>query len=385
MNGIWYYAIAFVAIWFIAIVFKNKLEKYGVEVEFPVIMWKTQRLRGLINKIANISPKFWKWFMNVGIVISVGFMLFMAYALIISLTTITETASVAILLPGVEMPGSPIFVPFFYGFLGLATVLIVHEFSHGILSRVEKVKIKSIGLLLFAILPGAFVEPDEEDMEQSKKSSRLRIYAAGSMANITLAVIALIIFYSISSFAIPATFDENGVQIETIVNDAPVEGILSEGMIIKSINNITIYDSDSYIQATSTLKPNDNATITTNEGTFSLQLGENPNNHSRGYMGVQASKNFIVKEDVANMWGNDIPWVLFELSELFKWIFFLNFAVGTFNLLPMKPLDGGHMLEDILSYKLSEKIVKPTVKYISMVFAFIIVFSIVYGFIGGII
>ena len=43
-------------------------------------------------------------------------------------------------------------------------MIIIHEFSHGILARVENVKINSIGLLLFAIIPGAFVEPDEEKL-----------------------------------------------------------------------------------------------------------------------------------------------------------------------------------------------------------------------------
>lgn len=30
------------------------------------------------------------------------------------------------------------------------------------------------------------MEPDEEEMKEAKKSSKLEIYAAGSMANITL-------------------------------------------------------------------------------------------------------------------------------------------------------------------------------------------------------
>ena len=131
--------------------FKKYLEGYGVEVTFPVLLWKTQRLRGFIDKIANLSKRFWKWFMNIGIVISVIFMVIMAITLVYSLTMITTTPSVSLLLPGVDVPGSPIFIPFFYGFVALATVIIVHEFSHGILARVENVSLKSIGLLLSAI------------------------------------------------------------------------------------------------------------------------------------------------------------------------------------------------------------------------------------------
>ena len=47
-----------------------------------------------------------------------------------------------------------------------------------------------------------------------------------------------------------------------------------------------------------------------------------------------------------------------HLKDLFYWIFLLNFAVGTFNLLPMKPLDGGLILEELLRYKLSKNMVK---------------------------
>ena len=74
MNGIWYYVIAFFVIWAFALAFKIPLEKFGVEVNFPLLMWKTTRLRSFIDRIANRAPRFWKWFMNIGIVISVFFM-----------------------------------------------------------------------------------------------------------------------------------------------------------------------------------------------------------------------------------------------------------------------------------------------------------------------
>ena len=109
MNGIWYYVIAFIVIWTIAIVFKEKLTDYGVEVNFPLLMWKTQRLRGFIDRLANKAPRFWKAYMNLGIVISTGFMILMAVALVYSLKTLLDTPTVSLIVPGVEVPGSPIF------------------------------------------------------------------------------------------------------------------------------------------------------------------------------------------------------------------------------------------------------------------------------------
>ena len=46
----------------------------------------------------------------------------------------------------------------------------------------------------------------------------------------------------------------------------------------------------------------------------------------------------------------------------------------------MKPLDGGHMLEILLSYKLKEETYKPIVKAVSIILAIIIVSSIIFSF-----
>lgn len=383
MNGLWYYAIAFAIIWVIALIFKNKLTNHGLEVNFPLLMWKTKRLRGFINKLANISPKFWRWFMNVGIFISFGAMIVMTYLLLSSLSTVFETPSVSLVIPGVEIPGSPIYIPFAYGIVALATVLIVHEFSHGILSRVEKINIKSIGLLLFAVLPGAFVEPDEEDMKKAEKTSRMRVYAAGSIANISLFVVAFLITMSISSFVIPETFHEDGIQIERVLEGAPAYNILQNGMIIESLNGVNVTDGNAYSSALSTLKPGETVNVTTDRGNYSFKAANNPNNNSLGYMGVQAVKNYQINDNVADTYGNTLPWIWFSLLELFNWIAFLNLAIGLFNLLPMKPLDGGHLLEELLDYKLSENIVKPIIVLISSFMIFIIAISLIAGLTGG--
>ena len=375
MNGIYYYLIAFICIWILTLIFRNKLSNYGVEINFPIIMWKTQRLRGLISRISNLSPRFWRWYMNVGIVVAFIAMIFISWTLISSLPSVFEAPSVSIVIPGVEVPGSSIYVPLGYGLLALATVLVVHEFSHGIQAVGEKISIKSIGLLLFAILPGAFVEPDEDELKEAKKSSRLRVYAAGSIANMSLAVIAILIV-SLCSAAIPTYFAEDGIAINRIVSDSPSDGILKEGMILESIDNHKITNSTDYSELVSSYHPGDNVTVQTNEGSYSITLSKNPNNESRGFFGIQATKHFELVNDSLG----PIPWILFELVELFQWVFMLNLGIGLFNLLPIKPLDGGYMLEILLSYKLSEEKVKPIVNALSVVMAMVVVFSLVAGF-----
>ncbi|WP_407392559.1 site-2 protease family protein [Methanobrevibacter sp.] len=376
MNGIYYYLIAFAIIWILVGIFHEKLSNHGVELNFPVIMWKTQRLRGLISRISNFSPTFWRWYMNVGIVVAYIAMIFITWTLISTLPSVFETPAVSIVIPGVEMPGSSIYIPFFYGLIALATVLIVHEFSHGIQAVGEKILIKSIGLLLFIILPGAFVEPDEDELKKAKKSSRLRVYAAGSIANITLAIIALLLV-SLMAGGIPHYFAEDGIEIGRTVGDSPADGVLKEGMVLESIDNHKINDSETYFDIVGSFKPGDNVTVQTDQGSYTLTLDKNPNNESRGFFGIQANKHF---ELVDNSLG-PLPWILFELLELFNWIAMLNLGIGLFNLLPLKPLDGGHMLEILLSYKLSEEHYVPIVNAISAVMAIIIIFSIVVSFI----
>ena len=376
MNGIYYYVIAFFVIWAVALIFNNRLSTHGFSIEFPVIMWRTDKLRGFIARIANISPRFWKYFMTAGIFVGFGAMIFMAWMLVSSLETITTTPSVSLVIPGVEMPGSSIYVPLGYGLIGLATVLLVHEFSHGIVATAEKISIKSIGLLLFLIIPGAFVEPDEAELLASKKISQLRVYVAGSVANMTLAAIAFIIFLLITSYAIPANFQENGIEINRVVSDSPASEYLKEGMIIESIDNHTVDSSDSYLDIVGSFKPGDNVTVGTNQGSYTITLDKNPNNESVGYFGIQAAKHYELK---SNSFG-PLPWIYFNLMELFQWMFILNLGIGTFNLLPMKPLDGGKMLEILLSYKLPEHQYKPLVNSISVIMAMVIVFSLVASF-----
>ncbi|WP_405292679.1 site-2 protease family protein [Methanobrevibacter sp.] len=375
MNGIYYYLIAFVVIWVLVAIFHEKLSKHGVELNFPVIMWKTQRLRGFISRINNISPKFWRWYMNVGVIVAFGAMVFITWSIVSTLPSVFETPSVSIVIPGVDIPGSQIYVPFVYGLIGLATVLVVHEFSHGVQAVGEKIPIKSIGLLLFAIIPGAFVEPDEDKLKQAKRTSRLRVYAAGSIANVTLALIALVLL-SLASSGIPHYFEEDGIEIDRIVSDSPSEGILKEGMILEAIDNQKINNASSYGEIVTSYSPGDNVTVKTDQGTYHVTLGKNPNNESRGFFGIQANKHFELTD---NSLG-PLPWILFELVELFQWVAMLNLGIGLFNLLPIKPLDGGYMLEILLSYRLSEEYYKPFVNALSVVLAMIIVFSIVAGF-----
>ena len=411
LNVLWYYAIGFIVIWVLAILFRDKLK---IDIEGPVLMRRTQRLRDFIDSIAKINPRFWRWGMNLGLPVAFFFMAFILYLLIETLPTTFSNPQVGLILPGVDIPGSPLFIPLGYGIIALMTVMVIHEFGHGIIARVEGVKIKSIGVLLLAVLPGAFVEPDEEDVEKSKRISKLRIYAAGSIFNLILSFISLLIvlfigvmiistqFVGLPGFTIPGTnittqpvgfnvtgpifptFHEDGVQIASVVPNSPAAGVLTTGMIIESINGVNITNYNTSVTVLNNTKIGENVNIQTTTGNYTVKAGVHPNNSTRGYIGIRSGEHLVVNSDVGKTVGYQIPWFIYSLANLFWWIFLLNFAVGTFNLLPMKPLDGGLLLEELLGYKLSESKVNKIMTPLSYVLILIIAVIIIYGLGRGI-
>ncbi len=410
LNVLWYYAIAFIIIWIVAILFKDRLK---IDIEGPIMMRRTQRLRDFIDSVAMKSPRSWRLIMNIGVPVSFFFMVVIVGIIISTLPTTFSNPQLQLVLPGVDIPGSPVLIPLGYGIIALMTVLIVHEFGHGIISRVEGVKIDSIGVLLLAVLPGAFVEPNEEDVQKSEKLQKLRIYAAGSIFNMILAAISLIIVIFISlmilsslSIGIPGisipgtdiktqpasftidgpvfpTFHNNGVQISSVVPNSPADGILTPGTIVQSVNGVDTSNVNNYVAVLNQTKIGENVSFQTTTGNYTVKAGVSPNNASRGYIGIRSQENIVVNSNVAKTVGTQIPWFIYSIQQLFLWIFLLNFSVGIFNLLPMKPLDGGLLLEELLGYKLSEskvsKIMTPLSYILIVLIASIIIYSLARG------
>ena len=82
---------------------------------------------------------------------------------------------------------------------------------------------------------------------------------------------------------------------------------------------------------------------------------------------------------------SDIFWAF---VNILYWIFWINFMVATFNVLPMLPLDGGYMTKDLIdsflkrfksnmSKEIREKIANKTMIVISLVILFVILAPII--------
>ena len=112
---------------------------------------------------------------------------------------------------------------FTYFLIALAVVAIVHEFSHGIFARLNKLKIHSTGFAFLGPILGAFVEQDEKQMEKAKKFPQLAILGAGVFAN----VVVSIIFCVVMVLFFVGTFSPAGVVFQGYAfSEINLEGVV---------------------------------------------------------------------------------------------------------------------------------------------------------------
>ncbi len=218
---------------------KGVLERYNMQLYGPFLMWKTRKGRGFIDRTAKKYERFWEVYADFGILLIFPFML-MGTLLLIWVADIAthipaSSAPNPIMMLGI--PGVNPIIPLWYGILGLAVAIIFHEFSHGILARVAKVKINSLGLLFFIFPVGAFVEPDEEETERLPKRKRMRIYAVGPTANILLAFLFLALFMGMAGQVQPI---QDGVVVSGIYQGGPAYGYIEPGCEIIAVNGTEI-------------------------------------------------------------------------------------------------------------------------------------------------
>ncbi len=234
-------ALAFIGMFIITFAILEKkglLKAYNLEMSGPFLFWKTQRGKDLIDKLSE-KERFWKIYGNISVVI-------VSICMVLMLALVVWSAYLASFIPAesapsprmiIGIPGVNPIIPIWYGILGLAIAIIVHEFSHGILARLAKVKVKTLGLVFLVVPIGAFVEPDEEEMEELTKIKRDRIYGAGPTSNIVLALVFAILFSSV--FMASVTPRENGMMVHGIMADSPADiSGLELGELILSIDNI---------------------------------------------------------------------------------------------------------------------------------------------------
>lgn len=227
---------------------------WNFELQGPFIMWRTQLGKKAIQKVAK-PGRFWNVIADAGIVLTwlIGLAVF-ALLLYSVVPYITDTQTAVDSAPGAEfligIPGINPLIPVGYGLVALVLALVIHEGSHGVMSYVGRMRVKSLGLLFFIIPVGAFVEPDEEDLEKATTREKNRVFAAGPTSNIVLALAAGALLSMVFMGAMQPANDGQGISVGSIEPGSGAEAAgLERGDVIVTFNGEGVIDRASYTAA----------------------------------------------------------------------------------------------------------------------------------------
>ncbi len=340
---------------------------FGYRVQNPEIglgyaLLRTSRLNAFITKVTEKGRRFWRFLFDLGIVTSIGLMVIAVLLLVANIpaffirTEESPAVGVAPVIPGITVSFSSL--PYFL--IAIAVGAAAHELCHGIAALNEKVTLKSTGIFLFLFFFGAFVEPKEESLKSKSRRSRLRIFAAGGLANIIITYSFLLLL--MIPMAFPMTFvwgfetTPSGVLITDVVEDSPADqaGIQSDWVIQKvatpnqSSEIILVRNTEDFRNALSDVKINDSVELWFKDhNRISLvadSLGQDDDADDQGYIGV---RYFDFYKPILPL-PRSLP---FHFYVIIVYIVLVNLMLALFNLLPIPLLDGDKMVATLLENK----------------------------------
>jgi len=341
-------------------------DRKHIQYDHGIIIKKWTRGKEAIDNFVNKHSKLIMWIGNfavvAGVIASVA-----GFALLLKMTLSFEQMF-GIILPSisaVKYPEPVVSVPFWYWLIGVFVIMTSHEFMHAVFSRLERVSIKSFGIILFFVLPiGAFVDPSQKQIEKLKTLSKLRIYAAGSFGNLLIAgLVFLISIITVNMFV--ATITEAGVSFKQTIAGTPAENVSMSGVIyqinstaVKSIKDFEAFMNNTAIANTIIVK--------TSSGSYTVKTIPRPDDATRPFIGIQN-----MTQVYNYRFGGYVPDYMFDgvamWLRLLFWIFVISFGVGVANLLPMKPFDGGYIFEEFFKRLFGKKHSKTAIKIMTII------------------
>lgn len=375
---------------------KKTLEGSPFLVQGPFLLWRTEKGKKFIDRLSK-PKRFWKVYGDLSIAITFVVMFTFLIILIWVAFLVMQIPEERVPSPQmiIGIPGLNPIIPIWYGILALVVALVVHEFTHGILTRVAKSRIVSLGLVFLVVPMGAFVEPDEEELKVMEKRKRSRMFASGPTTNLIVALVCSLVFTSV--FIANAEPKALGNGIIGVVGNSPAHNAsLSPGAIITSIeHNGTDYlidHSSAFKDLMESTLPGDNVTLTlyhdgqVTQQDITLSSANRSDGGEIGYLGVYSiytgtgkqlyTPTFYPESLEATMYSLiiyvslpiralspiDEPYTDFYgpagplagvpesafwiLANSFYWVFWLNLMLGLTNALPARPLDGGYVFSD---------------------------------------
>lgn len=350
-------------------------DRKNIEFKYGVFMRKMQKGKKWIYDVGDKHKRFFSIFGILAIIVGITASLISFYLILQSSYGILTRPEEA--RPGLQpiIPSVPsstvckyaLCVPFWYWIIGVLVVLLSHELSHAFVSRAENIRIKSFGLLSLLVLPGAFVEPDEKQLKRSSSLTKLKIYAAGSFANILIFAVATVISLGIFH----SVYVESGVSFQALIEGTPAMKAELKGTITE-MNSQKISNINDFRTVISNVSVGQNINIKTTAGEYKFATAASPENSTQSYIGIANPSTLFAVTSQVGLFGGAIDWTY----QLLVWVAFLNIGIGLVNLLPIKPLDGGLIYEEILKM-LFKKNTQTLINAISIITFAIILINII--------
>lgn len=356
---------------------------------FPILYFAMYRTKLGLKAMDRFAKKY-RSFLHVlsYVSVAIGFlgMLVIVFSLVHNLwkiITVEDAVSgVALVLPFKVKGG--FYVPFFYWIVSIFIIAVVHEFSHGIYARFHGMEIKSSGFaflnIIVPVLPAAFVEPDEEQLQKASRKKQLDVYSAGPFSNVLFGFLFLGLLLLFSGPVSDSVLELSGVEVTAVTSDEPAETAgMREGMIITGVGEKEVVTVMDFIDALNTTEPGDNIRIHTEGNSYDVELAQNPEDENKSLLGVAVGQNSDISSDFFG--GKILGMLILWLMGLLYWLFILNVGIGLFNLAPLGPIDGGRMLLVTLEKYFSKERARMIWKNVSFAFLLLIIVNIAASFI----
>ncbi|MBT5924352.1 site-2 protease family protein, partial [Candidatus Woesearchaeota archaeon] len=339
-------------LFYLAIIVILFIKRKKIETQAKIII--LYRMKWGLKWMDKYSKKFREWIILLGYIgVGAGFvgLVFISYILIKNLYDLivspTAVSGVSLVLPGINVPGLGV-LPFWYWLIAIFIIAIVHEFSHGIVARAHDIKVKNTGIVFFGPIIGAFVEPDEKNLQKREDIKQYSVLAAGSFSNILLAIGAFILLMVVFTPLQNSMVEPAGFTFDAYFGEpSPFEqaGIVT-GTVITGINGIPTMGFEEFSDELITHKPGDTITVNTAEKDYTVALTENPDNIKKPLIGIQSIKNDVdVKPRYEAGFLSTVYYGIDWITGFLRWLFLLSLGIGLFNLLPLPIVDGGRMAQ----------------------------------------
>ena len=225
----------------------EKLEEKGIGPYGPTIMIRT-KIGFKVIDILGRYKRFWRVCGILSRIVTIILMVYIVSIIVLDLILLPQAIGKGGM--GIEyalaIPGLNPMLPIVYGWIGLIIAMVMHELAHGIQSRANDIDVDSTGLLYAVVPVGAFVEPNEEQIEKASRGARMDLYAAGITMNTIIAVITFFLMFSMMSGGMVAEYGDHAAVYGITSGSPALDCDIPTTSIILEVNDSAVDDIDAF-------------------------------------------------------------------------------------------------------------------------------------------